>query len=199
MKNAGEESRFKMTKTHHRETFEKSLREGKMDKDFIPLCKYVAKTKNYFTSSGCAGRIALVALDEEETKKESAFYRKWHRKVSEKEVIEAVKKFEGKILWFKQEPLILHIGAGTLENAKKILSASERAGIKRAGIKVAKEGKFIIEMVGTQNINAPIKENGKMLANEEFLKYLVKKANQKFLKNLETIKKFEKEFKKNLK
>lgn len=199
MANAGEESRFRMTKKHHKETFEKALKEGKMDKDLIPFCKYIEKTKNYFTASGCAGRIALVALDEMETKKESAFYRKWHRTVGRNEVLEAVKKFDGKILWLKQEPLILHIGAGTLQNARKILSACENAGMKRAGIKAAKEGKLIVEMTGTHNINVPVKENGKIIAGEEFLEWLIKKANEKFLKNRETLKKFEKEARKSLK
>lgn len=199
MGSAEEKSRFKMTKEHHAGTFEKALREGKVDKDFVPLCKYISKTKNYFTASSCAGRIALVALDEGETKKESAFYRKWHRAVAEKEVISAVKEFSGKVLWFKQEPLILHLGTDTLENAKKILIVCEKAGIKRAGIKVAKEGRFIVEVVGTQTINAPVKEDGKIQVDENFLNYLVKKANEKFSKNRKVLKKLEKEAGKNLK
>jgi tRNA wybutosine-synthesizing protein 3 len=199
MAGTGEKSRFKMTKRHHKETFERAVREGKMDKDLMQLCKYISKTKNFFTTSSCAGRIALVALEEGETKKESAFYRKWHRKVGEKEVINTVRKFEGRILWLKQEPLILHIGANTLENAKKILEMCEKAGIKRAGIKVAKEGKLIVELTGTQNISVPVKERGGIAANEEFLKYLVKKANEKFAKNKIIIKKLEKEARKCLK
>ncbi len=189
-----EKSRFMMTKKHHSKTYKEAKSLGRMDEDFIPLCDYVEKTKNYFTSSSCAGRIALIGLGEEETKQESAFYRKWHRKVSVKEVLEAVRAFNGDVLWFKQEPLILHLGANNLESAKKALILCEKVGIKRAGIKVAKDGKFIVEMLGTQNINAPIKE-GKMCAGEDYLKYLIKKANEKFGKNQELIKKLAKEAK----
>lgn len=190
-------SRFDMTKKHHKETYEEAKRMGRMDEDFIPLCDFVVKTKNYFTSSCCAGRIALISLGEEETKMESAFYRKWHRKVSESEVIEAVKEFNGKILWLKQEPLILHLGTNTIQNARKILALCEKAGIKRAGIKVAKEGRFIVEMLGTQNITIPIKDTG-IVIDEKYLKYLVKKSNEKFEKNQELIKKLAKLAKKEL-
>jgi tRNA wybutosine-synthesizing protein 3 len=192
-----EKSRFEMTKKHHKETYEKAKKTGRMDEDFIPLCDYISKTKNYFTASSCAGRIALISLGEEETKQESAFYRKWHRKIKEKEITGAIKEFNGTVLWFKQEPLILHLGTNTLENAKKILELCEKCGIKRAGIKTAKEGKFIVEMLGTQNIMVPIKE-GKNEIGEKYLKYLIEKANEKFEKNQELIKKLEEKAKKML-
>jgi len=185
-----ENSRFNMTKKHHKETYEEAKKMGRMDEDFIPLCDYIVKTKNYFTSSSCAGRIALIGLGEEETKQESAFYRKWHRTVKPKEVLDAIKDFKGGVLYFKQEPIILHLGTNNLENAKKLLIYCESIGVKRAGIKVAKDGKFIVEMLGTQSITAPIKE-GKMTASTEYIKYLIKKGNEKFKKNQELIKKME--------
>jgi len=192
-----EKSRFEMTKKHHKETYEEAKKMGRMDDDFIPMCDYIIKTKNYFTSSSCAGRIALIGLNEDEKKQESAFYRKWHRKVKPKEVLDAIKNFTGNVLYFKQEPLILHLGTNTLDNAKNVLVLCEKCGVKRAGIKVAKDGKFIIEMLGTQNITAPIKE-GKIIASEEYIKYLVKKGNEKFEKNQTLIKKLEKVAKKEL-
>lgn len=193
-----EETRFFMTKKHHGETFLKAKKDGKVDIDFIPFCEYIRKTKEYFTSSCCAGRVALVGLNKDEEKKESAFIRKWHRTVSYKEVKEGVDSYTGHILWFKQEPLILHLGTNSLENARKILVLCEKIGIKRAGIKVAKDGRFIVEILGTHNINAPIKE-GKMQIDYEYLKYLVKKANEKFKKNQEVLNKLTKESKKVLK
>jgi len=183
-------TRFEMIKKHHEDTYKEAKKMGRMDLDFIPLCDYIIKTKNYFTSSSCAGRIALISLGEEETKQEGAFYRKWHRKVNENEVLEAVKEFKGKVVYFKQEPLILHLGTNTIENARKALELCEKAGIKRAGIKVAKEGRFIIEILGTQNISAPIKDEG-IEASQEYIKYLIKKANEKFEKNQNNIKKLQ--------
>jgi tRNA wybutosine-synthesizing protein 3 len=191
-------TRFEMVKEHHAKTYEEAKKMGRMDEDFIPFCDYIKRTKNYFTSSSCAGRIALIGLGEGETKQESAFYRKWHRKVKPKEVLDAIKAFKGKVLWFKQEPIILHLGTNSLDNARKLLVFCEKTGIKRAGIKVAKEGKYIVEMLGTQSINTPIKE-GKMTITKEYVNYLVKKGNEKFEKNQELIKKMEKIAKQELK
>jgi len=193
----GKDSRFSMTKNHHKETFLKAKKEGKMDKDFIPFCDHISKTENYFTSSCCAGRIALVGLNKNEDKKESAFHRRWHRKVKLKEVQEGIDSYKGDVLWFKQEPLILHIGTKDLEHAKTILDLCESIGIKRAGIKVAKDGKMIVEVLGTHNINAPIKE-GKIVADKKYVEYLVKKGNQKYEKNQEVLKKLTTAAKKNL-
>jgi tRNA wybutosine-synthesizing protein 3 len=192
------ESRFYMTKNHHKQTFLKAKKEGKMDKDFIPFCEFISKTDNYFTSSCCAGRIALVGLNKDEDKRESAFHRRWHRKVKLKEIIEGIESYQGDVLWFKQEPLILHLGTSDIEHAKIILALCESVGIKRAGIKVAKDGKMIVEVLGTHNINAPVKE-GKMCVEKKYIEYLVKKANQKFEKNQEVLKKLTKKAKKILK
>jgi len=193
------EKRFIMVKEHHKNTFLKAKKDGKMDKGFIPLCDFLTKSEDYFSASSCAGRITLVGLDLRESKKESAFHRKWHRKVKFDEVKEGIDSYDGEVLWFKQEPLIFHLGSNTLENSKKILVACEKAGVKRSGIKVAKEGKFIIEIVGTHQINTPVRENGETKIDDSFLKYLVEKANQKFDKNNANLKKLEHEIKKILK
>jgi tRNA wybutosine-synthesizing protein 3 len=192
------ETRFWMVKKHHTETFLKAKKDGKMDQDFIPLCQHTIKTKNYFTSSCCSGRISLIGLNKEEEKRESAFHRKWHRIVKLKEIEEGINSYKGHILWFKQEPLILHLGTNTIDNAKKILVTCEKVGLKRAGIKVVKEGKYIVEILGTHNITTPIKE-GKMVVEKKYLTYLVKKANEKFLKNQEILNKLTKQVKKDLK
>jgi len=193
------EKRFDMVKEHHKNTFEKAKKDGRMDKDFIPLCNFLTKSKNYFSTSSCAGRITLVGLDMKESKKESAFHRKWHRKVKFSEVKDGIESYSGEVLWFKQEPIIFHLGTNNLENAKKVLVACEKAGVKRSGVKVAKEGKFIVEIVGTHQINTPVREHSDTKIDDNYLKYLVKKANQKFDKNKKSLKKMEKEMKKILK
>lgn len=86
----------------------------------------------------------------------------------------------------------------TLKTQKKILVLCEKVGIKRAGIKVAKEGKYIVEILGTHNITAPIKE-GKFVIDKKHTEYLVKKANQKFIKNQKTLEKLTKQIKKEIK
>ena len=132
-----EETRFEMVKERHKKTFFDAVKQGKADSQIIPFCRFISKTKNFFTSSSCAGRIVLLDIDKEGNKKEAAFHAKWHRKISFKELMKEINKQNSEEeLWFKLDPFILHLGTDSLENAKKVLEAAKTAGIRRAGIMV---------------------------------------------------------------
>lgn len=180
--------RFRKIKERHRKTFEEALQKGKIDEPMEELCGFIAQTKNYFTSSHCSGRIMLLKAGFEEEKKEAVFYRKWHRKITAKELIEAIESCD-ESLWFKEEPFIIHIGCGTIENAQKLMKLKDSSGIKRGGIIVLQEGKIMFELTGTGNISVPVMENGKMLVAKEFLEILANTANNKLEKNFIRIKK----------
>ncbi|MBI5553911.1 MAG: hypothetical protein HY917_04185 [Candidatus Diapherotrites archaeon] len=194
-----EARRFEKIKQHHRQTFEKALREGKMDPPLIKLCQYIARSREYFTSSGCAGRILLLDSEQDDEKKEGLLYAKWHETVPWKTIQTAIEKHPGPGLWFKTEPFILHLGCANLENAQKILQLKEKAGIRRGGIMVASPGKFIIELVGTPNLALPIKQKGKMLADPAFLKNVLKTANRKLSANYRKLRQLTRTIQKTLK
>jgi len=191
--------RFEMVKQRHGETFNKAVGNNLADKEMVSLCKFVASTKNFFTSSCCAGRILLIQLPKGESKKDASFHRRWHRQVSLKEVKEALEEETVGEIWMKVEPFILHIGSNTLENAREILKVMGKAGVKRGGIIVAKEGKFLVELQGTQEMSVPLKHGERILVQEDYLKWLVKKANHKMKRNGEMRKRLEKECRKSLK
>lgn len=185
------ETRFEMIKERHKKTFLKAVKEEKADKQMISLCNYISKTKNYFTSSSCAGRIVLLDIGKQGNKREAAFHSKWHKKVRFDELIKGInRKQKEEELWFKLDPFILHLGTDSMENAKKILKATKETGIRRAGIMVAEEGKFIVELIGTQTMALPVKAKGKLLVEEEYLKKILEKANKKLEKNYFQLKKF---------
>lgn len=187
------ESRFEMIKQHNRAEFEKAVAEGKADGQIIKLCGFVNSLPSFFSSSSCAGRIMLLKTDASESKREAAFHAKWHRKVKLSELEKAMKqKTEAEELWLKQESFILHLGARDLEGANKILECCRIAGIKRAGIMVAEQEKFIVELIGTQNLGIPVKKKNKILIEKEFLSFVLRKANAKLLRNYASLKKFEK-------
>jgi len=201
-----------MVKERHKKTFQKSVDIGAIDEQMIRLCEFINSTKKYFTSSSCAGRIVLLGVPKGEDKKGSYFHRKWHRKVkfdelwkalNEKASIETAKftperrkEFSGKIggkddeIWFKLDAFILHIGCGNLEDANKLIEVIQKAGIKRYGITVAKEGKFMLELIGTQNIAMPVKKGGKILVEREYLKKVLGFANKKLGKNYAQLSRF---------
>ncbi|MBN2067276.1 MAG: hypothetical protein JW744_02310 [Candidatus Diapherotrites archaeon] len=192
-------ARFRAVKAYHKETLEKAISKKLADERMVSLSKFVAGTKDFFTSSSCAGRIIIMQLPKGESKREASFHRRWHRPASFEEVKEALEEKTVGELWLKMEPFILHIGCETLENAKRILAVMKRAGVKRGGIIVAKEGKFLVEFQGTQGMSLPLKENGKILASDSYIKWAVEKANHKLGKNYEMLERLESEFRKALK
>lgn len=191
-------TRFSMVKKRHACTLKKAKEEKEIDKEMIGLCDFIAKTKNYFTSSGCSGRILLLGLIDR-TKKNTYFHRKWHEKASPREVIKALKEKTKGEIWLKMEPFIAHIGTNSLENARKLLALKDKSGIKRGGIIVAKPGKFLVELIGTEELSVLVKKNNRILAPEEFIKEIVLEANKKMKRNYERLKKFERIVRKKLK
>lgn len=188
-----------MVKAMHRKSLEKAVCEKKADAQMVPLCRFVSRTRHFFTSSSCAGRIILLQLPKDENKKGAGFHRKWHRKVKEKELWEGIEEETKGELWFKLDPFILHIGSNSLENANAVLSAMKKAGVKRGGIIVAKPGKFLIEMQGTQGMSFPVKKGENVLVEKRFMKQVLEKANQKLAKNYAMLKRLEKVFREDLK
>lgn len=195
-----EKKRFRMVKAWHKKTFEEACKKSKVDRELIPLCKFIVGTENYFTSSCCSGRILLLGLKGRmKSKKDSYFHFKSHEKVKFSKIWNALNAKTVGELWFKAEPFILHVGTRNLQYAKKVLAAMKKAGVKRGGITVAKEGKFLIEMIGTQEIAVPVKKGNRVLVGEEFFKGLVEEGNEKLEKNLKQLRRVEKELKKVLK
>ena len=193
-----ENARFAMVKRHHAETFAKALAEGKMDLQMVPLCRFVAKTKKFFTSSCCSGRIVLLEMPENGKKCETDFHRKWHGKVSFRELWDGIVEPTAGELWFKLDGFILHIGTDSLENARTILAVMKLAGVKRGGIIVAKQGKFLVEMQGTESMSFPVKSENEIIVEKAFMKRILAKANKKLAKNYAKLKAFEKACRKNL-
>jgi tRNA wybutosine-synthesizing protein 3 len=192
-------NRFSMVKENHKKSLEKAIAEKRADRQMVPLCKFVSGTKEFFTSSSCAGRIILLQLPKDENKKEASFHRKWHRKVREKELWQGIKAETKGELWFKLDSFILHIGAGYLEDARKILGCMKKAGVRRGGIIVAKPGKFLVEMQGTQTIAFPVKKGKEVLVGKDFMKYNLDRANKKLAQNYEMLKRLEDVFRQELK
>lgn len=191
-------ARFTMVKERHRQTFFEAVEKNRADPQIIPLCTFIAKTKNFFTSSTCSGRIVLLNVNEQETKKEAAFHAKWHREVKFQELWEALNKKSNDELWFKMEPFIIHIGTDDTQNAQTLLQIMKKCGMKRGGIQVLKYGKIILELTGTQHLSCPVKKENNVLITQEYAREILERANKKLAKNYKLLEKFEQECKKSL-
>lgn len=167
--------------------FESHLKEGRVDKEVLELIKKINSNHMLVTTSSCSGRIVLLEFDLNEGKKTAEFYRKWHRSVSESEIIDAIVNYKSKKpLWFKFEPLILHIAAANVDVAAQFLKKIRAQGIKRGGIQSITKQKVMIEIQGNGQLIFPVL-SGTCNWND-----IIKIANEMLEKNLKLIRKLEK-------
>jgi tRNA wybutosine-synthesizing protein 3 len=166
---------------------------GSIDKPIRKLVDLVNSLDDYYTTSSCSGRIFLIERTESGKKNESKWLLVKHAKISFNEVKKAL--ISNKKVWFKQESMIIHFCCRDIEAATKMLDVCREAGLKRAGISTIGR-KIMIEAFGTERIDTIVAEKGKILVSDDYLNILVREANKKHSKNIERIKRLEKEIKK---
>lgn len=164
---------------------------GEWDKHILSLCNKINKTEKYYTTSSCSGRIVLIIADEQ--KKSGLFLFRSHEKINfnllKRELEKAAKI--GKLVYFKQEPCILHVACSSLEDAQVLLDRAKLAGWKNSGI-MASSDRIVLEMRSTEKLEFPAISDGKILVDNDYLKILVKEANRKLERTWGKIKKLEK-------
>ncbi|PIN77532.1 hypothetical protein COV16_06755, partial [Candidatus Woesearchaeota archaeon CG10_big_fil_rev_8_21_14_0_10_34_8] len=109
-----------------------------------------------------------------------------HKKVE----FDDVKKLDlpNDIVWFRFEPLILHVACESVESACELIKKASSCGFKHSGI-MSTEKRIMAEIRGTDFIDAPIAK-GEMFVNDEGLRLLIEEANNKLDKNLYRINRF---------
>ena len=97
------------------------------------------------------------------------------------EIDEAISKksddFE-KIAFVLNSP-ILHIASRDIESSKALLDLAFHNGLKNASIKAITNRRFIIEIITTAKLDAPIAYDGKMVVDYDYLKILLDEGNNK--------------------
>ncbi len=183
--------RYSMQQKHTMDKFYNAISKGLVDEMLIPyLKKYNLNLINTYTTSSCAGRILILGQDSESQKKPDLFVGKWHRTIKVREALDLLSNDKFDELWLKQEPFIFHIVAKNLETAAKILEAKALSGIKRGGIINLKDGRIVIEIIGSSYMSVPVKINKEILFNKKQLSVLIKKANHKVKVNYKQMWKF---------
>lgn len=156
---------------------------GGIDEAILPLCRLINSKQDYYTTSSCAGRILLIK--ETEKKQEKVFLFITHKKTSLSEIKKVLSKIKSKeLIYFKHEPVILHAACKNLADAFSLVNKALNAGWKKSGI-ISKNNR--VELVSTEILAAPIMKNGKMLIDENYLKFLIQEANIKLSKTRKKI------------
>lgn len=165
---------------------------GEIDKNIRQICSLINSREEYYTASSCSGRIVL--LEAETAKKDEA---KWlfvsHSETDFDSVNEKLNSSSD--VWLRQEGAILHICCRDLKSAEKLVNLFRNAGFKRAGI-ISANNRFVVEIISSEHLCAPVIKKGRRIADEEYLKILVSEANQKIRQNREKLEKLKTELRK---
>ena len=160
-------------------------KKGSIDKPIIKLIDFLNKLNNYYTTSSCSGRILILKIPEDGRKDHVEWLMTSHKPINFEMAKEALLnlKDDNAEIWFKQEPLILHAVARTLEDAQKLLDIAKLSGFKKSGI-IASRRRLVVEIEGTDILSTIIGKGNELFINNDYLNILIKTANKKLLRNL---------------
>ena len=156
------------------------------DEQIIPLCEAINEKPNFYTSSSCAGRLALLKIPMMGKKEDAEWLLTSHEETSVNSVMQALENLPDNQIVFRYEPFILHVGCRTLKDAEKLLNLVRDFGLKRCGMISLGENPTV-EITSTANISTLIADKGKVLLPDEYIKTLVEIANTLLTQNWELI------------
>jgi tRNA wybutosine-synthesizing protein 3 len=171
-------------KTERMKKLDDKICEGEVDKEILPIIEKINSNPNYFTTSSCAGRIALIELPEIGDKEGAEFLGKWHGEVKVEEVKTAYSKVKDATTVFllAQSPII-HVRCKNMESAVALRNIAVESGLKYSTLKSltlnsnSEPQKIVVEILSSENIHVPIAKNKKMYPSEDYLSFLVENAN----------------------
>ncbi|MBC7081312.1 MAG: hypothetical protein H5T44_03615 [Thermoplasmatales archaeon] len=168
--------KFIYTRGRAIKALEEAIEKEKVDEKVLPIVEKINKKEDFFTTSSCAGRIVIIEVPHFGMKRNARFLGKWHDKIDEKDLRNAIKKAKKGEIWFLVQSPIFHISTISIENAKKILSIANNSGFKYSSIKNF-NGRFIVEILSSERIDVPIGKDGRIFVSDEYLEILRDIAN----------------------
>ncbi len=156
-------------------------RKGSIDKEIKKLVDKINSLENYYTTSSCSGRILILAMPKSGKKQDIKWIFSSHNKVNFNAINKALKKIKNikEDLWFRTDPAIMHITSKAINNAIILLNIARDIGFKRSGIIGIRKTKVSMELISTERLETIIAKKGKIIIDENYLKYLIKEANLK--------------------
>ena len=127
-----------------------AIERGAVDEDIIPLLDAINRIDELVTTSSCSGRIQLIGMPRPGDKLNSNVLGKWHRRIQEAELEEALGRWDGKgMLFLMAQPLLLHMRARDLQTAVRVRNICQASGMKFSSIRSLKMSRGSVEEWGT--------------------------------------------------
>jgi len=164
-------------------------KKGSIDEGVEGIISILNAHANYYTTSSCAGRIMVIDSPENGKKWDVKWLLNSHKKVGLHDVILSFDKIEN-TCWVKIDPAILHVACKNIKSAEKLLNLARDQGFRRAGI-ISMSKIIIVEIIGSQNMQALIGRNGEVIVKESYLQVVIEEANKKLQINGENLARLE--------
>lgn len=167
-------------------------KKGSVDEDIEHVVSLINGREEFFTTSSCSGRVILTdaPLESSEVQKKNCV---WlfvsHHKCSADDLVSALARSSGDAV-FKFEPFVLHVQCQRLDDAQLVHSVAINSGFRNSGLTVGKTGKIITAVRSTHGLEVPLSQEGKLLVEPEYIRFLTQVANKKMEENLRRIHRF---------
>ncbi|KAK9022971.1 hypothetical protein V6N11_003207 [Hibiscus sabdariffa] len=169
---------------------------GSLDTPIIPLINALNNHLSYFTTSSCSGRISILSqpkpdpISRNPTKKK-ARGGTWlfitHDRADPDSVIsllfsDSTKLTQDSELVFRFEPLIIAVECRDLNSAQSLVSLAIACGFRESGITSASK-RVIVGIRCSIRMEVPLGDTQKIMVSEDYVRFLVRVANEKMEAN----------------
>ena len=172
-----------------------AMREGKVDEDIIGLLLLINSIKGIYTTSSCSGRIGIIEEPALGAKPLSRWLIKVHRPIEFEEAKSALKDAREGLIFLKSQPPIFHVVAEDMEKAKKLHELGLASGFKYTTFKVV-SNRYLVEINATEYLTAPLGKDGKILVDEEYLRFAIEVGNSMLKRSKGRLSRLEENFRK---
>ena len=177
-------------------------RKGSIDTPILRLTEFINNDPAMFSLSSCSGRVVLLRESEDLTSGVRKSGCDWllvsHHTIDfESQVSSLLSDRDRAVkgcLVLKFEPFVLHVQCRDLATARRLCCVATGAGFRNSGITVSKNGKTVTAVRSTHGLEVPLTDDqGEDLVSQEYVRFVVKKANFKMEENLKRIERFERD------
>jgi tRNA wybutosine-synthesizing protein 3 len=158
---------------------------GKWDEKIEALCGKINRKTDYYTTSSCSGR-ALLMVDKPAKDRRLSLWVS-HDRVRFNELNSEIRRVSKEYsVKFKVDPPIIHVICRDFDSARKLLDAGFGSGWKNSGA-ISMGKNIVIELRGTEKLELPVIDNGRVPVSQEPIKLLAEKSNLKIKKGWKLI------------
>ena len=174
--------RFEDYKEVAEKSLEVAVKDKLVDEKIVFLLEKINALSDYYTTSSCFGRIVVAESTPDNKKREYRFLGKWHRCVDFSDLGPAIDEYSKDILFFRVDPVILHVGCRDMDSASRLLKICQKTGLKRSGMYQIKP-RIIVEIIGVDALFVPLGREGRVMVDDEYVEFLCEIGNEKFRNN----------------